>query len=586
MSDVDTAQLAKDFADLKITLQELGVVANTYGKTAGFLEKQQGKLQARYRKNPFVIAGKQIKSLVRQTRLFNKVVVEKLTATKEEREETQKHQTALAKLITNMVITTTIGKNLAKTTGIMSSAWAKLTMKVFGLVSIFMIIGFSIAAVSIAFQGAATPLLEYTDGVWVLDEAVQGLILMLTGEGEGGLGGALNGIAAIMIITLPILILYGIKWAFLVGSIMAVVLVYQLVKKETGDTDVAMAAAAITVVALAGAFMMLKAAIALGTLNMAVLRTSFMFLAGGVIVAFALIAGGILGLFAFATGKVTGWKGWLLAVLSAVAITIGIIIIAGTSPFWIAAAIIIGVLAFVAAVVWKYRDKVMSGLTKAKDWILKWGEKTLKFFARIGYSLYAGVLYIVGLILALLAVVVGTILAVVGGIINAVVTLFTTFITAMSSGGEGFVSWFVNAPGRMVAAWVDGFKAIFNSVTGLYNDFAKHLKFTVPDWVPGIGGNKFEMPQFAMLAKGGIVNSPTLAMIGEDGPEAVVPLSKKNNPNGIGLGGGGNNITINVNASGITDRSDKRALAREIGEAIREEMSRGGRSHGGRRGAL
>ena len=177
MSDVDTAQLAKDFADLKITLQELGVVANTYGKTAGFLEKQQGKLQARYRKNPFVIAGKQIKSLVRQTRLFNKVVVEKLTATKEEREETQKHQTALAKLITNMVITTTIGKNLAKTTGIMSSAWAKLTMKVFGLVSIFMIIGFAIAAVSIAFSGAETPLLDYTDGIWVLDEALKGLMV-------------------------------------------------------------------------------------------------------------------------------------------------------------------------------------------------------------------------------------------------------------------------------------------------------------------------------------------------------------------------------------------------------------------------
>ena len=72
MSDVDTAQLAKDFADLKITLQELGVVANTYGKTAGFLEKQQGKLQAKIRKNPFVIAGKQIKSLVKQTRLFRK----------------------------------------------------------------------------------------------------------------------------------------------------------------------------------------------------------------------------------------------------------------------------------------------------------------------------------------------------------------------------------------------------------------------------------------------------------------------------------------------------------------------------------
>ena len=75
-------------------------------------------------------------------------------------------------------------------------------------------------------------------------------------------------------------------------------------------------------------------------------------------------------------------------------------------------------------------------------------------------------------------------------------------------------------------------------------------------------------------------------MVGEDGPEAVIPLSKRNNPDGIGLGGGRAPITININASGITDRTDKRALAREIGEAIREEMSRGGRSHGNRRGAL
>ena len=196
------------------------------------------------------------------------------------------------------------------------------------------------------------------------------------------------------------------------------------------------------------------------------------------------------------------------------------------------------------------------------------------------------VLGIVGIIVAVLSLVVGTVVGIVVGALNAVVTLFTTFIKAMSSGGEGFVSWFVNAPGRIKVAFVAGFKEVFNAVTGLYNDFAKHLSFDIPSWVPGIGGESFRLPQIPMLAKGGIVNSPTLAMIGEDGPEAVVPLSKKNNPNGIGLGGGGNNITINVNASGITDRSDKRALAREIGEAIREEMSRGGRSHGGRRGAL
>jgi hypothetical protein len=43
-----------------------------------------------------------------------------------------------------------------------------------------------------------------------------------------------------------------------------------------------------------------------------------------------------------------------------------------------------------------------------------------------------------------------------------------------------------------------------------------------------------------MLADGGIVNSPTLAMIGERGPEAVVPLDRFR-------GAGSGDITIHVN---------------------------------------
>jgi hypothetical protein len=46
-----------------------------------------------------------------------------------------------------------------------------------------------------------------------------------------------------------------------------------------------------------------------------------------------------------------------------------------------------------------------------------------------------------------------------------------------------------------------------------------------------------------MLANGGIVNKATLAVIGESGPEAVVPLSRAGE---FGMGGGGN-VTIHVN---------------------------------------
>jgi SLT domain-containing protein len=43
-----------------------------------------------------------------------------------------------------------------------------------------------------------------------------------------------------------------------------------------------------------------------------------------------------------------------------------------------------------------------------------------------------------------------------------------------------------------------------------------------------------------MLAEGGIVTSATLAMIGEKGPEAVIPLDRMGQM-------GGSNVTINVN---------------------------------------
>jgi hypothetical protein len=47
-----------------------------------------------------------------------------------------------------------------------------------------------------------------------------------------------------------------------------------------------------------------------------------------------------------------------------------------------------------------------------------------------------------------------------------------------------------------------------------------------------------------MLANGGIVTGPTLAMIGEGGEsEAVIPLSRLDQM----TGGGGSKVTINVN---------------------------------------
>ena len=85
------------------------------------------------------------------------------------------------------------------------------------------------------------------------------------------------------------------------------------------------------------------------------------------------------------------------------------------------------------------------------------------------------------------------------------------------------------------------YKTIFNGIATLWNNTIGKFSFKVPSWVPGIGGKGFEMPNIPMLAAGGIVTSPTLAMIGEAGPEAVVPLSRAGE-----FGMGGSNVTINV----------------------------------------
>lgn len=104
---------------------------------------------------------------------------------------------------------------------------------------------------------------------------------------------------------------------------------------------------------------------------------------------------------------------------------------------------------------------------------------------------------------------------------------------------QGFIDGMKNAAGVIegIASNVwDTVRGLLNSAIGKIN---AALEFTIS--LPGkdIGINPPDIPA---LAKGGIVNRPTLALIGEDGPEAVVPLSRKHNPGGVmpGMGGGSN----------------------------------------------
>jgi hypothetical protein len=87
-------------------------------------------------------------------------------------------------------------------------------------------------------------------------------------------------------------------------------------------------------------------------------------------------------------------------------------------------------------------------------------------------------------------------------------------------------------------------KTIFNAIGSIWNNTLGKIGFDIPNWVPGIGGKGFSFPKIPMLAQGGIISQATLAIVGESGPEAVIPLDRMGD---FGMGGGGNNVTINVN---------------------------------------
>jgi phage-related protein len=136
-------------------------------------------------------------------------------------------------------------------------------------------------------------------------------------------------------------------------------------------------------------------------------------------------------------------------------------------------------------------------------------------------------------------------------VIIAVVALVAALVIAYKKfdGFRNLVDGVFKFLKTAVGVWVDGvklyfdvvygiFKTLFNGIASLWNNTVGKLSFKAPSWVPGIGGKGFEVPNIPMLAEGGIVTGPTLAMIGERGPEAVVPLDRYR--------GGGGDIYVTV----------------------------------------
>ena len=129
---------------------------------------------------------------------------------------------------------------------------------------------------------------------------------------------------------------------------------------------------------------------------------------------------------------------------------------------------------------------------------------------------------------------------------------------------------------------IDGTKTLGESLSGLLKTFASmFLQSGVGSLVGSIfksaKGNVFAQNGIVPYAKGGYIGRPTLSLMGEAGPEAVLPLRRgRGGRLGVETSGGGvGNVVVNVDAKGTSAQGDSQSanqLGRAIGAAVQAEL--------------
>ena len=128
---------------------------------------------------------------------------------------------------------------------------------------------------------------------------------------------------------------------------------------------------------------------------------------------------------------------------------------------------------------------------------------------------------------------------------------------------------------------IDGTKTLGESLSGLLKTFASmFLRSGVGSLVgsifPSANGNVFAQNGIVPYAKGGYIGRPTMALMGEAGPEAVLPLRRgANGKLGVESSGGASNVVVNVDASGSSvegDGPNASQLGKAIGAAVQAEL--------------
>lgn len=146
----------------------------------------------------------------------------------------------------------------------------------------------------------------------------------------------------------------------------------------------------------------------------------------------------------------------------------------------------------------------------------------------------------VGIAIALLITHFNAIKSVVSTVLKFIIDLWFSFVGALINGAAKAFGWVPGIGGKLKSA-ADAFDNFRNRVNaaldGIHSE--KDIHLNIVSTKQSIVLSSINKPRVPHGATGGVVNRPTLALIGEAGPEAVVPLNRTagNGPLPESLGG-------------------------------------------------
>ena len=488
-SESEVRGLANATNDLRSRTEMTTEGASGYAHQVGMIEKAERKLKSVWwgsRLGQIVNLGFQLGNLADVVNVYSNEEEDMIEATN----KLTKAQKYILKPLLETTLGAQIGAEMWETyrssivdaegnIKLINYALLKTGSFLLTLLTIFGIVGFAIGVFSLASSGGASFLVEWTEGIPILGEAMKGLASLLSG-GEGDFIQHLKG--GLLLIAAAFLLLPAAFAPFIVAIIIGVAL-FKRFKKEGMDTgeaiQKALAWSLIAFAAVMKSGLVMTAFRWLATQILAALGTSL-------VIGAAILAAGLYLMWLGFKGDLDGWMNDAAVIVGAAMILIGMSIL--------------GQIAFLSSAI-----------------------------AAIPF------VWIVALALV---------------------------YYAWTRHGEAIKAYFFGLCDDLKDAWKD---------IWTFDDI--DIK------IPTMNVN------FAKRASGGPVKSGRTYLVGERGPELFRPSASGNIVPNQDLGGGGttNNISLTIDVGGVTDHTDKRALARQISDALNQEMRRlGGKPTRGR----